>query len=544
MSQASKSFTSGSTSEWGVREYEDLLETCPEFKDLTREQAIERLTELLGNRRWRLDNLYYITDEKGRKIRFNMNYAQKLLFLGFHYCNIILKSRQHGITTFMCILFLDTALFNSNTHCCIIAHNKEDAQDFFRKKIIFAYRHLPIWLKWAIPSAQESTNTLSFDNGSAIRVTTSGRSGTYQMVHISEFGKMCAKYPHKAEEVITGTLNAIHAGQIVTIESTAEGQEGKFHDMCQEAMKAQAEGLELGPLDFKFFFFGANENELNKVETPRPIPDRLVKYFDTMEGKLGVRFTDNFKWWYVSKERVQGDLMKREHPMTPEEAFEASLEGAYYATQMMALRKRGQIDKIPHKEALLVHTFWDLGYNDINSIWFAQQVGREVHVIHYYQNSGEGLLHYADYCRGLAEDRGYRYGQWYAPHDIVVHEYTSGKTRLDSAAEMGIKFQVSERISKDSQIQLVRSVLPVCYFDRDECEKGIAALDAYRKEWNDALGVWKDKPRHDWASNGADAFAVLAQNISGVINSWQGPVSNPVDEIKRDQEMADPGGWT
>ena len=52
--------------------------------------------------------------------------------------------------------------------------------------------------------------------------------------------------------------------------------------------------------------------------------------------------------------------------------------------------------------------------------------------------------------------------------------------------------------------------LPLCYFDAEECATGIKALKSYRKEWDEERACWRDKPRHDWACNGADAFRYLA----------------------------------
>lgn len=517
-----------------------------DFRDLSDDDAIALLHKKLRSRRWRLDNLYHITNEAGEVLKFKMNYAQKLLFLGFWYCNIILKSRQHGITTFICILYLDTCLFNSNMSAAIIAHNKEDAKDFFGKKVKFAYDNLYPWLRNSIKSNQDATGVLSFDNGSSLRVTTSGRSGTYQMAHVSEFGKMCAQFPHKAQEVITGTLNTVHPGQLITIESTAEGKEGRFYDMCSAAMRQAKEGRPLGMLDYKFHFFGAQEREGNRIDTPVPITHRMREYFNQVEAKLPHPLDDPFKYWYVSKESTQGEFMKREHPLTPEEAFEASTEGAYYAKQMTDLRKRGQIGKYPYRDGILVFTFWDIGIDDYTAIWFAQKVGGEIHLIHYYENSGEGLLHYADYCRDLKlQDKPVRYGNWFAPHDMMVREYTSGKTRKEIAAGMGINFEIGDQVGIATQIQMVRQTLPICHFDYEECELGISRLDGYRKEWNDKLGVWRDKPRHDENSHGASAFALLASEIpAGAMNFHTAPPSDPAAMQNNDRELAHQDGWT
>lgn len=446
----------------------------------------------------------------------------------------------------MCILQLDQSLFNSNTHCAIIAHNKEDAKDFFVKKVKFAHDNLPNWLKAGLKARQDAVGVLSFDNGSSIRVTTSGRSGTYQMVHISEFGKMCAKFPAKAEEVITGTLNTIHPGQIVTIESTAEGREGRYYEMIKEARDAQKEKRQLSELDYKFHFFGAHEKAENRVSIPVPIPQRLEKYFDKVEGILGKKLSNEFKWWYVSKEKTQGEFMYREHPMTPDEAFHQSIEGSYYARQMSDARKAGRICSVPHKEGLPVYTFWDLGLDDFNVIWYIQKVGREIHVIDYYENSGEGLMHYADYCKDIRDINGkpYRYGRWCAPHDITVHEYTTNKTRLKWAEEHGIKFEVGPKVSKAMQRETVRRTIPLCWFDLERCEKGIDRLDNFRKQWNDKLGCWRDTPLEDDNQHGADAFALMSLMIDGVHNWDEGPSMNIQVRQKVEQQGQDASGWT
>ena len=96
----------------------------PEEREIYREGLRKRFND----RRWRLDNLYRIINKDGIEILFKMNLVQKLLYLGLWYLNLILKSRQHGITTLVCILFLDTCLFNPHIQAAIIAHNKENAE--------------------------------------------------------------------------------------------------------------------------------------------------------------------------------------------------------------------------------------------------------------------------------------------------------------------------------------------------------------------------------------------------------------------------------
>jgi hypothetical protein len=160
----------------------------------------------LSNRMWRLRNLYWITDKSGKKVKFAPNDAQVQLLESLWYLNIILKARQRGFTTLLCLLYLDACLFNSNVRAGIVADTLDNVTVIFRDKIRFAYDNLPPSLRDAIETEQDQAKELLFGNNSSIRVGTSMRSGTLQYLHISEFGKICRHHPDKAKEVITGSL--------------------------------------------------------------------------------------------------------------------------------------------------------------------------------------------------------------------------------------------------------------------------------------------------------------------------------------------------
>lgn len=464
----------------------------------------------LKSRRWRLNNLYMIVDRHGQKVIFKMNEDQEALYTNQHYQNIILKARQRGFTTFIQILMLDACLFNSNTYAGVIAHNREDAEDFFSKKIKFAYDNLPPSLKAAIPSTQDSAKMLSFANGSSIRVGTSLRSGTYHYLHISEFGKICARYPEKAKEIVTGALNTVHAGQFVFIESTAEGSEGYFYEFCQEAQNVERMGSALTALDMKFHFFPWWRDGEYRVD-PRnvAIPEDLKQYFALLEIEHGVTLDDAQKAWYAKKLKTQGDDMKREYPSTPGEAFEAAIEGAFYSRQMAAARKEGRIGRVPYDPALVVNTWWDIGMNDATAIWLHQNVGKENRLIGYYENSGEGIDHYAGWLKTWAAERTAQFGTHIMPHDVNVREWGGrGKSRKETAMNLGIKpIQVIARTPNLlDDIQGARNFLASCWIDEESCSQGIRCLDNYRKAWDAGNEVFRNQPLHNWASNGADAF--------------------------------------
>jgi hypothetical protein len=461
---------------------------------------------------WRLNNLYLITDKDGRRITFTMNSAQLALFNDMHNQNIILKARQRGFTTFIQLFMLDACVFNSDVRAGTIAHTLPDAQVIFRDKIRFPYDNLPEGIKEEVPPSNDNNTELLLANNSGIRVSTSLRSGTLQYLHVSEYGKICAKFPEKAREVKSGALNTVDKNQIVFIESTAEGQDGHFFEMCQAARTRKNSGDALTPMDFKFHFSPWYEDDAYVLAAGAvDIPPSYAEYFGKLKG-LGIDLSPDQKAWYVKKaEQQQGD-MKREFPSTPDEAFEAAIEGAYYAEQLGRMELDKRLTRIPIDVGLPVMTAWDLGFNDANTIWFIQVHGLEIRFIDYYENSGHGLEHYVKELHKRREQHGFVYGGHYFPHDVNNNELSNGKSRFDTLVSLGVEPIAVPRVQNlNDGINATRRMLNRSAIDPVRCERGLKCLRNYRKEWDEDRGAFRDKPLHNWASHGADAFRTFAQ---------------------------------
>lgn len=309
---------------------------------MTEAEQIAYIKAHLSDVWWRLNNLYKIVNEDGELVTFRMRPAQRELFKNMHYRNIILKARQLGFSTGIDIYLLDQALFNKNLSCGIIAQDLPAAGEIFSTKISIPFDNLPAWLRatFQINTRREGANGghIEFAHGSKIRVSTSFRSGTVQRLHISEHGKICAKYPAKAKEVRTGTLNAIKDGCIVFIESTAEGVGGDFHTMSTRAMDLGQLNLPLTSQDYKFHFFAWWQDP--KYQTSVPTGGlRLSKYhqayFAAVEQTMGITLLDEQKQWYIRKEIEQQEEMKQEFPSTPSEAFLTSGRRVFTAINVM-----------------------------------------------------------------------------------------------------------------------------------------------------------------------------------------------------------------
>jgi hypothetical protein len=187
-------------------------------------------------------------------------------------------------------------------------------------------------------------------------------------------------------------------------------------------------------------------------------------------------------------------------------SFEAAIKGAYYAEQLRQAREDGRITGVPYESHELVHTWWDLGIGDATAILFMQKVVKEWHLIDYYEASGEGLQHYIQ----MLKEKGYIYGNHYAPHDIEVKELGTGQSRKEIAQKLGIKFQVAPRLSIEDGINAVRMKFNQLWIDEKKCDRLLHCLSLYRKEWDEKRGQFKNQPLHDFTSNSADALRYWA----------------------------------
>ena len=182
-------------------------------------------------------------------------------------------------------------------------------------------------------------------------------------------------------------------------------------------------------------------------------------------------------------------------------SFSAANVGAYYDGIIESAEKEGRICGVPYDPAVQVHTAWDLGIGASTAIWFIQLVGKEIHWIDYYEASGVGLDHYAK----VLKEKPYAYGEHLLPHDARARELGTGKTRVETLASLGIKVRVIPLHAVDDGIQAVRALLARSWFDTVKCDRGLGALRAYRREWDEKMAVFRPRPLHDWSSHAADA---------------------------------------
>lgn len=306
--------------------------------------------DLIYDKRWRMDNLYWIITKSGTKELFKMNRAQRHFFENylnpndpkcFYYRHVILKSRQLGFTTFIDLWVLDEILFNTNREGLIIAHTIKDATEIFDRKIDYAIRNMSDEIKGAAfklvrNSAKKIQVVIDYGpeqgSTSSIQVSNSGRSGTYFYVHISEFAKLCLNFPKIAAEVETGTFPAVPFDGLIFIESTAEGMAGRFYELFNEGWPVRNT---ITPMKSRVMFLSHFYNwqyddmEMAKITENIPTSQMDVCEIDWEEYKQLHNLSDieityyYMKWLQMGGKNSTDAVHKlhQEFPTTPEEAF-------------------------------------------------------------------------------------------------------------------------------------------------------------------------------------------------------------------------------
>jgi hypothetical protein len=473
-----------------------------------------------GDLIWRLCNLYWIVDEHGKAVKFEPNEEQLDLVRNLHTRNLILKARQMGFSTLLQILELDQAIFNANHNGVVIADTLPNAGKLFAK-VEFAYGKLPQALRDALPLKSKTSKTgIEFDHeagASSYYVSTSSRGGTVQFLHVSELGKIARKYPERAAEIVSGAFESVPQDGVIVVESTAEGAAGEFYDLCEKALKRQAEHAPETPLDWRLHFYPWFKKAAYRLNPDDVIvSDKDNAYFNKLQAELKVTIDPAQRAWYVKKRETLGRNMKREYPASPQEAFEQAIEGAVFGDEMTAIREAGRITTVPLDVNYPVNTYWDFGLGARNPIWLHQRIGLQNRWVKYFDDFGKGLGWWWRLLEEWRMDHGeFRWGKHFLPHDAdteILGESVTTKRRILVAAGMRNEIVVPRVALKSTAIDLMRAKLPHDnWFDRVECAEGIKCIDAYQYEWNEKLGRWSNDPLGNWASHGTDAWMQYAQ---------------------------------
>jgi len=361
------------------------------------------------------------------------------------------------------------------------------------------FKFLDHFPKKFVSKKNESRMQLSYRNGSTFQLV--GTDNVNSIVGTNPIGVVFSEYALQ-DPVAWGFLRPILAenGGWAIFESTVRG-ENHFYDI-----------YELGLKDPANWFV-----RMDKASETHALPQEVLDQERTEIIRL-----------YGSDALYQQEY---------ECNFSVPLVGAYYAEQIAAAYREGRVGVVPHEPRIVVDTWWDLGINDRMSIWFTQSIGQELRVIDFYENSGQGLPHYAE----KLQEKKYIYGLHTAPHDIEVRELSTGRSRRDTAQNLGINFAVAPKLPIIDGIDQVRALFAKVWIDKEKCRDGINALKNYRKQYDEKRKTFLNQPYHDWSSNAADAFRTLATALDF---KYRGLPARQPDKYERARERHTPGPAT
>ena len=483
----------------------------------------EQLKEKLSDRKWRIGywKLYKIKNKDWIVVAFIPNSEQLHLIDNLHYKNLILKARQLGFSTLIQVLMLDQALFNNNIACWVIAHWLKESKSIFDNKIKFAYDNLPDWLKNERPLTKNSADTLVFNNWSSIYVWTSFRWWTLQYLHVSEYGKICAKYPDRAKEINTWALESVWAWNYVFIESTAEWKSWDFFDKAELAKKLKLSWKTLNEHEYKFFFYAWwKVKEYSLTDNELVLTQDTLKYFKVLKDDHDIICNEEQMKWYQVKRDEKDDDMLREYPSTPDEAFKVAIAWSYYKKRINIAIKENRLCNVPYEKALDVHVWMDIGWAwgwDDMTCYFFQLFGKEIRIIDYWEWSWFSM---EDLHSEVLIDKPYRFWTLYMPHDAEVHSQNDWKTRSQTMRDLWYKVHVltSKPWAISERIQEVRNNFKYCWFDKEKCSDALDWLWEYKRKWSDSVWDFMNQPDHNNSHN-ADAFWYSIIAITKVIQA-------------------------
>jgi len=209
-----------------------------------------------------------------------------------------------------------------------------------------------------------------------------------------------------------------------------------------------------------------------------------------------------------------------------EVSFDSPIIGSYYGEIIKDLSAKNHIRDIESEAATAKWTAWDLGMSDSTSIWVCETIGGEIRVMDYYENNGQSLDHYISWL----DEKKYRDYIHILPHDVMVRELGTGKSRHELLTDAGLNIEVARKMPVDDGIQLVRARLPNTWFKNiSTVNKGLDCLRNYRRVYNEKLSVYQERPLHDWSSHAADAFRYLMIGLDTQVNTrtdWNKPIDS------------------
>ena len=187
-------------------------------------------------------------------------------------------------------------------------------------------------------------------------------------------------------------------------------------------------------------------------------------------------------------------------------SYDVGALGSYYADQVNKARKENRICNLPIEPHIAIDLWLDLGRSDSTAIIFTQTLGKEIRIIDYHEENGKELMHYIQ----LLRDKEYNYGVVNLPHDARQRRLEARSSVQEQFDEAGFTTTIVPKAHIQNGIAKVRQVFPRLWFNKTKTKQLLRALENYHKEYDEKAKVFRNNPKHDWSSHGADALRYLS----------------------------------
>lgn len=535
---------------------------------------------MLADPIWRLSHIYTIRSEEGKPLPFRPNEEQmEVIREIYEYGSkvlIILKARQLGMSTLLCLISLDTILFGTSVEAILIDYNSINAKKKLREKVIFAWDHLDPILKSQYFIKAKSLQTGEFSLGplslagqaegpdgkpySTYIAGETPRGGTFQFTHISEWWEIAARYPQRSADILTAGWPAGEQGVRVVETTVHGGKHGEVWHLAKLGLDYKDEPL---PRELRspktpvvMFFPWWKKASYREKGSPSLIRQDTHDYFAEKEKALGVTFDNEQRLWYQIQADTLGVFVKGQYPTDLHETWSSPVKGAVWAEALAKAKKERRIGEIGHDSTLEVDCFFDLGAPDTTACIYVQHVAGHQHFIDY----DIGLQYdLPDRLRHMAA-KGYRYGTFYLPHDAAARQRNGvsfQKEFEDELKRQGITGRVVV-LPRTNNIWLGINkfnlmLSTTVHIDEKKCAKWIESASLYRRKPDtNNPEVFTDEIVHDQHSHGADASRYLAESalIGHLPHTSNGIMANLYFDAARLQASAaslpehPPGLWS
>lgn len=498
--------------------------------ELTADDLVD-LDRKLSDPVWRLHHLYEVKDARtGRMVPFEPTEEQADIIQAVHVRHergiLILKARQLGMSTVICLIIADAAIWSEGIQGSIVDQTQADATLKVRGKVRAAFESMPEMIRdlFDVVKANDSEFAVRMKGARADHVSTvfggmNARGGTNQFLHVSEWGPIQHRDPVRSEEIMTGALPSAKEG-VVFIETTwMGGKRGHLWNLTERAMTTLP--ADMTDADFTLYFFPWwRDPSYTLAGNAAQVDDETRAYFAAKQTEpevvaAGHVFTEGQILWYFKVALPKGLARFAEFPTTLAECFMAPVPGAVYSKLIDQARAAGRISKVEWDRKYPVYTFWDLGSPKNTRTIYVQFVGvNSIHVIDHDTDLDFSPAERVAHIKG----KGYSYAGHILPHDARAQE-KSGKSYEDQLTEAGLKLIriVPRCIEIWTGINAAAELLPRCYFDKAKTAKLVESLEAYHTREDKKTGHETSQPVHDWSSHDADAFRQIAEAIEAGI---------------------------